>query len=73
MLTENQTRALALLNTNEGLLEAVIEQLRLSYFKKWLATSEEHSKQREALHVKAIVLNDVAKIIREATNKTNLD
>ncbi|MCX8289110.1 hypothetical protein [Enterobacter pseudoroggenkampii] len=73
MLTNNQMQAIASFNKEEGLLEAVINEIRERYSKEWLASKEEHFKQREALFIKALVLDDVIKIIRSVTNQIKFD
>lgn len=73
MLTNEQQRAISSFNTEKGLLEDVMKHLSEQYFNEWLHSKEDHSKQREALYLKTLVLDDVAKVIRQSTNKQLFD
>ena len=73
MLEDKHYRAISSFNTKDGLLEEVLNHLRKKYFDEWLSSKEDHSKQRESLYMKAIVIEDVIKLIREATNKQIFD
>lgn len=73
MLSEQHKRAISSFNTKDGLLEEVMNHLRKTYFNEWLNTQKDHSKQREELYLKALVIDDVIKVIREATNKQIFD
>lgn len=73
MLTQKQLAAIRSFNTDERLLEDVMLHLKQRYFDEWKNSAKDHKIQREELYLKTLVLDDVAKVIRQATNEKYFD